>query len=222
MISYVDLFAGIGGFHEALKQIENTKCVFASEIDKNAIEVYSKNHKLTPSGNISAIKPEEIPSFDLLCAGFPCQPFSKGGKQVGFNDARGTLFFDILRILKYHKPKYILLENVANLISHDKGNTYHVITESLRKLGYSLPEKPLVMSPTDIGIPVNRPRTFIPGIRKHNSKYVEIEVPKTDKNKLSILEYFKFKRINIKNKPELFINEYELKVLLMWDEFYKG
>lgn len=222
MISYVDLFAGIGGFHEALKQINNTQCVFASEIDKNAAEIYAVNHKILPSGDISNIRPESIPSFDLLCAGFPCQPFSKGGKQIGFNDVRGTLFFDIIEILKYHKPKYILLENVANLISHDKGNTYQVILKSLKKLGYSLPENPLIISPTDIGIPVNRPRTFIPGIRNHKLAYIHIDIPKYDKKNLSIMEYFNFKKKDPKSNKELFINEYELKVLMMWDEFYKG
>jgi DNA (cytosine-5)-methyltransferase 1 len=222
MILYVDLFAGIGGFHEALNQIKNTRCVFASEIDQHAANIYEKNHKLKPSGDISTIKSENIPSFNLLCAGFPCQPFSKSGKQIGFNDVRGTLFFDILRILRFHKPKYLLLENVANLISHDNGNTYKVIIESLKKLGYSLPEKPLIISPTDIGIPVNRPRTFIPGIKNHTSEYIHFNIPKFDKKKLSIMDYYKFKKINIKSNAELFISEYELNVLIMWDEFYQG
>ena len=157
-----------------------------------------------------------------MCAGFPCQPFSKGGKQIGFNDVRGTLFFDIVRILKYHKPDYILLENVANLVSHDNGNTYTVIINSLKKLGYNVPDKPVIISPTDLGIPVNRPRTFIPGILKKNKKQVLIDLPDIDKKHLSIMEYFSFNTYDSIENQELYLNPYEVKVLKMWDEFYQG
>lgn len=222
MIRFIDLFAGIGGFHQALKDFGAAECVFASEIDTDARNIYTLNHGIIPSGDISTIDVKEIPSFDLLCAGFPCQPFSKGGKQIGFNDVRGTLFFDIVRILKHHKPDYVLLENVANLVSHDKGNTYSVIINSLKQLGYVVPDRPVIISPTDLGIPVNRPRTFIPAVRKKIRKQVCIDLHKIDKKELSILDYFNFNTYDSNMHQELFLNSYEVQVLQMWDEFYQG
>ena len=112
-VKYIDLFAGIGGFHQAMNSF-NAQCVFASEWDKAAAQTYLENYKMMPSGDITSIKEEDIPKHDILCAGFPCQAFSISGKQKGFNDTRGTLFFDIARIVKYHKPKVLLLENVRN------------------------------------------------------------------------------------------------------------
>ena len=142
---FVDLFAGIGGFHYAMQQF-NGECVFASEINKYAIEAYAKNHHTNADFDITKIHPEtDIPPFDVLCAGFPCQAFSKAGGQQGFKDkTRGTLFFNILTVLETHRPSYILLENVRNLVSHDKGDTWKVITDSLKELGYRLTEKPLI------------------------------------------------------------------------------
>ena len=113
MIKFIDLFAGIGGFHQALKNEGGFECVFASEIDSNASKIYELNHNFPAKNDITKTDVKNIPHHDLICAGFPCQPFSKGGFQNGFDDARGTLFFDILRIAKAHKPKVIFLENVA-------------------------------------------------------------------------------------------------------------
>ena len=135
------------------------------------------------------IKYEDIPEFDILCGGFPCQPFSKSGNLKGFEDTRGTLFFDILEILNEHKPKYILLENVSNLVSHDNGNTYKRITESLKEIGYVIPEQPCIISPHNIGIPVLRPRVYIPGVFRSDSK-INISIKPIDKNKLDALDYF--------------------------------
>ena len=120
--TFIDLFAGIGGFHLALSSF-GAKCIFASEWDKDAQKVYEYNFKLKPHGDITQIDPSAIPKHDILCAGFPCQAFSISGKQKGFEDSRGTLFFDVARITKEHKPKIILLENVKNFATHDKGNT---------------------------------------------------------------------------------------------------
>lgn len=220
MLQFIDLFSGIGGFHEALKQIGNSRCVFASEIDIEASKVYLSNHGLDPYGDITKVSTHEIPKFDLLCAGFPCQPFSKGGNQNGFDDNRGILFFDIARIIDYHKPKYILLENVPNLVKHDSGNTYSTIINTLTKLGYHVPQKPLIISPHNIGIPVHRPRTFIPcTLELQSTDQVNIEVPTFKYQHNYIQEFFNFPQHKSK---DVNLTKYEIKVLKMWDEFYKG
>ena len=120
--TFIDLFAGIGGFHYALSSC-GAKCVFACEWNSFAQKTYIDNFGVIPQGDITKIEAKDIPTHDILCAGFPCQAFSIAGKQKGFEDVRGTLFFDIVRIAEYHKPKILFLENVKNLISQDTGNT---------------------------------------------------------------------------------------------------
>ena len=159
-LKFIDLFCGIGGFHQALKNI-NGKCVFASDIDEKCRKTYETNYGVKPSGDITKIRVEEIPSFDVLCGGFPCQPFSKAGHQKGFDDDRGNLFFNICDIVKYHKPKYIILENVRNLASHDDGNTWIVIRENIRKLGYITYDEPVVLNVLHFNVPQNRERVVI-------------------------------------------------------------
>lgn len=220
VIRFIDLFAGIGGFHKAMESF-NGECVFASEIDKDCGDVYFNNYSINPAGDITTIKENLIPRHDILLAGFPCQPFSKGGARKGFDDTRGTLFFDIVRILKFHKPKYFLLENVSNLVSHDNGNTYRVISETLRELGYSIPNTPIILSPNQFGIPVLRKRIYIPGILK---KYGNFE------SKFNFLLEKKYSKkldaysvIDVKfNDKSLNISEYEDKVIRLWNDFYKN
>lgn len=156
--TFIDLFAGIGGFHQALSHF-GAKCVFASEIDKYARQTYFDNYGLTPFGDITQINAEDIPVHDILCAGFPCQAFSISGKQKGFDDVRGTLFFDIVRIVKYHTPKIILLENVKNLAKHDNGNTLTIILSHLNELGYKAYYQ--VLNASHFGIAQNRERIYI-------------------------------------------------------------
>lgn len=156
-LKFIDLFAGIGGFHLALSSFD-LKCVFASEWDKHAKQVYTKNFGIKPHGDITLINERDIPKHDILCAGFPCQAFSISGKQKGFEDSRGTLFFDIARITKYHKPKILLLENVYNLEKHDNGNTLEVILKTLIELGYNCFYK--VLNASHYGIPQIRRRIF--------------------------------------------------------------
>ena len=161
---YIDLFCGIGGFHQAM---ENLGGVYACDIDSDCRNTYYNNYKIEPDSDITKVDVTEIPKHEVLCAGFPCQSFSKAGKRLGFSDeTKGTLFFDICRILQYHKPKYALLENVRNLVSHDKGNTWRVIYNSLVELGYNVIEEPLIFSPHYIGIPQHRERVFIMCVRK--------------------------------------------------------
>lgn len=164
--NFIDLFCGIGGFHLAMTSLGG-KCVFASDIDESCRNTYYANYGIMPAGDIKKIAAEDIPSHDVLCAGFPCQSFSKAGNRLGFKDStKGTLFFDILRILEYHKPQYALLENVRNLASHDHGNTWKTIYESLKGLGYDLLPQPVIFSPHYLGIPQHRERVFIMCIRK--------------------------------------------------------
>ena len=153
--TFIDLFCGIGGFHEALTQLGGT-CVLASDIDEKCKKIYEKNYKIKPEGDIKDIDIPSIPNFDVLCAGFPCQPFSKAGHQKGFEDDRGNLFFNICDIVKHHKPKYLLLENVRNLSTHDDGNTWNVIHKHILDMGYSTYDIPLILNVLHFNVPQNR------------------------------------------------------------------
>nr|WP_315265456.1 DNA (cytosine-5-)-methyltransferase [Moraxella osloensis] len=177
--TFIDLFAGIGGFHFALQQLGG-KCVFASEIDVNAQKTYFVNHGLMPFGDITLAETKaKIPQkFDILCAGFPCQAFSIAGYQKGFSDSRGTLFFDIEQIIKSHRPKVVFLENVKNLVSHDKGNTFNIILDILKnKLNYEVFYK-VLNTAEYANIPQNRERIFIVAFdKKQNFDTSKFEFP---------------------------------------------
>ena len=162
---YIDLFAGIGGFRQAFESNGNFECVFSSEFNKACQQVYSLNYGDIPSGDITKINEMNIPNFDILSAGFPCQPFSISGKKKGFEDTRGTLFFDICRIIKAKEPKVVLLENVRHLIQHDKGKTFKVILKHLLDLGYNVSYK--VLNAKDFGLPQTRERVFIVASKYH-------------------------------------------------------
>ncbi len=183
-IRYIDLFAGIGGFHQAMN-LFNGKCVFASEWDKNAAKTYFENYGILPDGNITKIKEEEIPSHDMLCGGFPCQAFSISGKQKGFEDTRGTLFFDVARIANYHKPKVLLLENVRNFEKHDNGKTLKTVLNTLKELNYNVNYK--VLNASHYGLPQNRERIFIVGFRKDLS-VDDFKFPEPVNKKVSLLD----------------------------------
>ncbi|MDX9846775.1 MAG: DNA cytosine methyltransferase [Tenuifilaceae bacterium] len=215
---FIDLFAGIGGFHIAMESLGG-KCVFASEIDKFAIATYRANFGIDPAFDITQVPEDKIPPHDVLCAGFPCQAFSKAGKQNGFDDTRGTLFFDILRILKYHRPKYILLENVRNLVAHDKGRTWQVIHKNLIDLGYLIPHKPIIISPHQIGVPQLRDRVFIPGILTEHAHENELKIsmPKPKRNATMAQT-----AIDRKTAKDLKISDYEEYVLSAWNDFLQG
>lgn len=161
-LTFIDLFSGLGGFRIALESL-GAQCVFSSEIDLHARETYYMNFGEYPSGDITKISEKEIPEHDILCAGFPCQPFSHAGLRKGFDDARGTLFFDIIRIAKARRPKVLFLENVSGLTSHDNGKTIQVIKEQIANLGYTLYYK--TMNAMHYGIPQNRNRWYGVAIR---------------------------------------------------------
>lgn len=180
---FIDLFAGIGGFHYALQSF-GAECVFASEIDKYASKVYEQNHHIKPQGDITKINELDIPYHDILCAGFPCQAFSISGKQKGFEDTRGTLFFDIARIAKYHQPKILFLENVKNFVKHDNGNTLKIVKNTLENLGYTVYHK--VLNTNRFGLPQNRERIYFVAFNKKHFKEVLFTFPEV--NKVSKLE----------------------------------
>ena len=159
--TFIDLFAGIGGFHQAMVSLGG-ECVFASDIDADCRKTYEDNYGITPEGDITKIEAKDIPDFDILLGGFPCQAFSIIGKKEGFaNETCGTLFFDIERILKEKRPPAFMLENVRNLTAHDGGNTFKTIKEHLEALGYHVHAK--VLNALDYGVPQKRERIFIVG-----------------------------------------------------------
>ena len=167
--TFIDLFAGIGGIRLPYDSLGG-ECVFSSEIDKWAIETYKANFNEIPSGDITKIEAKDIPNFDILLGGFPCQAFSVAGKKMGFEDARGTLFFDIARILKEHKPMAFHLENVKGLLSHDKGRTFQTMLNILENdLGYKVFYK--VLNALDFGMPQHRNRIMIVGFKNHNADF---------------------------------------------------
>lgn len=158
---FIDLFAGIGGIRLGFEHVGG-QCVFSSEFDEDACKTYEANFGEHPSGDITKIDAKDIPDFDILLAGFPCQAFSIIGKKEGFaNETCGTLFFDIERILMEKRPPAFMLENVRNLTAHDGGNTFRTIKEHLEALGYHVHAK--VLNALDYGVPQNRHRIFIVG-----------------------------------------------------------
>lgn len=170
---FIDLFAGLGGFHLALSELGH-ECVFASELRPDLQELYTQNFPDTRiEGDITQIAVESIPAHDILCGGFPCQPFSQAGKQLGFTDeGRGNLFDNIMDILRHHSPRYVFLENVQNLKNHDGGNTWKIIYETLSEL-YHIKEA--ILSPHQFGTPQHRFRIYIVGVLKTNANPSPLE-----------------------------------------------
>lgn len=168
MFKFIDLFSGIGGFHQGASWAGGM-CVLASDIDEIANQTYERNYGVKPMGDIYEIKGEDIPDFDLLCAGFPCQAFSQVGQRKGLADERGILIFQVLRILKEKQPKAFILENVKGLLSIQKGEIFKMILENLENEGYCVYTK--VLEAKDYGTPQLRKRLFFVGIRK------DIETP---------------------------------------------
>lgn len=172
--TFIDLFAGIGGFRLAMQRCGG-KCVFSSEWDEAAQKTYFANYGEYPFGDITKAETKEcIPQgFDVLCAGFPCQPFSISGKMRGFNDTRGTLFFDVCEVIKRHHPKIVFLENVKHLVHHDHGNTLRTILHNLSELGYNVSWK--LLNASDFGVAQNRERIIIVASRVGSFDFDKLE-----------------------------------------------
>ena len=156
--TFIDLFAGLGGFRIALESL-GAKCVYSNEWDASVQKVYAENFGDTPEGDITQVDENTIPDHDILCAGFPCQAFSISGKQRGFADSRGTLFFDVARIVKAKRPKVVFMENVKNFVTHDDGKTLEVVKGTMEELGYTFYQK--VLNAVDYGVPQKRERIYM-------------------------------------------------------------
>lgn len=156
--TFIDLFAGLGGFRIALESL-GAKCVYSNEWDEPVQKVYAENFGDVPEGDITQVDENTIPDFDILCAGFPCQAFSISGKQRGFEDSRGTLFFDVARIVKAKQPKIVFMENVKNFATHDNGRTLSVVKTTMEELGYTFYQK--VLNAVDYGVPQKRERIYM-------------------------------------------------------------
>lgn len=186
-LKFIDLFAGLGGFHLALHKL-GCECVFASELKEDLRKLYEINFPGTNiQGDITKIDVHEIPSHDILCAGFPCQPFSLAGKRLGFNDGdgRGNLFYTICDIIDAHRPHYVLLENVSNLKGHDNGNTWQTIKEELEARDYAVVE-PAILSPHQFGIPQHRKRIYIVCEDKHKGCLEHFKFPNSETKECDI------------------------------------
>lgn len=228
-MKFVDIFAGIGGFHQALESL-NCECVCASEIDDKCVEIYKRNFPHTKIvGDINK-NYKKLPNFDILCGGFPCQPFSKAGKQEGFNDLkRGRLFYVLMDIIKLHPEcKFVLLENVKNL--SDNTQNWNVIQESLQKLNFYVTDLPIILSPHQFGIPQIRERVYILGIRKDirdQKKLPNGSIHMSDLKRLflknDICKDGDARKILEHNVSRSYcISEEQLDILNMWYEFKVG
>ncbi|WP_177388669.1 DNA cytosine methyltransferase [uncultured Campylobacter sp.] len=171
-ISFIDLFCGIGGIRLGMEK-QGLKCIMSCDINSECRKTYYENFGEKPLGDIIKINKDSIPQHDILCAGFPCQPFSISGRQRGFEDTRGTLFFEICKIASIKKPPVIFLENVKHLVYHDKGNTLRTIISKLQELGYSISWK--VLNGINFGVPQNRERIVIIGSRQKNFDFNQIK-----------------------------------------------
>lgn len=163
MYKFVDLFCGIGGFRVALEK-QGLECVFSCDIDENVQRAYEKNFGERPAGDITEINEKEIPSHDVLCAGFPCQSFSISGKQKGIRDNRGRLFYEIVRVARYHQPYVMLLENVKNILSVDNGTVIKTIRSKLDEIGYHMHLS--ILNSSYFGVPQSRERVYFVCLRK--------------------------------------------------------
>ena len=179
MHRFVDLFSGIGGFRVALEQ-EGMECVFSCDIDDKVRDVYHQNFAEYPRGDITTLLNSDIPPHDILCAGFPCQPFSLSGKAKGFKDNRGRLFFEIVRIAKYHNPHVLLLENVKNILTIDDGNVLQTIYTALGEVGYNLQH--YTLNSSHFGIPQRRERVYFVALRANGSLKHSNPIPNYRKN----------------------------------------
>lgn len=210
MLKFIDLFSGIGGFHLALKKMGH-QCVFACEIDKTLADLYEKNYGIKPEGDIKKVDIKSIPAHDILCAGFPCQPFSKAGKRLGRKDnTLGNLIDEIVKILHHHKPTFFILENVPFIAKQDNENMWRYIKNEFERAGYVSDEK--IFSPHHFGIPQHRQRIYIVGSRKGLKHFSWIE-PQTELQTdiRSVLD-------SNPNEAKV-IGEQEQKCLDLWQEF---
>jgi DNA (cytosine-5)-methyltransferase 1 len=227
--TYIDLFAGIGGFRHAMTDYshEQAQCLYASEIDPDASKVYEYNFKQKPLGDIRTIFPTKMgfKAPDVICGGFPCQTFSKAGGQAGFKDSRGTLFREIIRIIEEYefdtRPKILLLENVQNLIAHDKGETWKTIHHEIQEAGYNVVDEPIVAAPKDFDVPQLRNRAIILAVRKDlYDGPIALPFQRKKKNEVALVNVLDSQTTAEVNQ-KYSLDEKETKILDCWDDFIR-
>jgi DNA (cytosine-5)-methyltransferase 1 len=220
-LKFVDLFCGIGGFHQALQKInQNIHCVLACDIDKNCRDIYTKNYGIEPLEDIKKIDEKSIPDFDILCAGFPCQAFSNGGKKRCFDDERGLLFDEIMRIARYKKPSFMFLENVKHILKVSNGQVIKYIKDKINEIGYVL--QIFQISPHNYGVPQQRERIYFVCVRNDIYNGSEIVLPNRHDNELTKeikLEKYLLNYDQVDKK--YFLEQEILNVLNAWDEMIK-
>ncbi|MDV4012612.1 DNA (cytosine-5-)-methyltransferase [Elizabethkingia anophelis] len=213
-MKFIDLFAGLGGFHKALHKLGH-ECVFVSELNPTLRQVYTENWGIEVHGDIKKIVEKEIetiPEHDILCGGFPCQPFSKAGKQLGRDDDRGTLFDEIVKILDFRKPTFFILENVPFIAKHDNEATWEYMKNELDRIGYKVDHN--IYSPQDFGIPQHRKRIFIVGSRIGLDHFSFDEIDKNKASEINIHNYIETEPVNAKKLAKANQDCIEL-----WQEF---
>jgi DNA (cytosine-5)-methyltransferase 1 len=214
-MKFVDLFSGIGGFHQALTKL-GCECVCACDINKHARETYEDNYKIKPVNDVKDLDPEKMPDFDIICAGFPCQPFSNGGKKKTFDDKRGLLFDEIMRIAKVKKPRFMFLENVKHILKVSNGEVIAYIKKRIKDEGYTL--QLFQISPHQYGIPQQRERVFFVCVRNDIYNNVPIVLPKYEGGPVDFTKF-------LENKDDIdskyFIDGDILNVLEAWDEMIR-
>jgi len=214
-VKFVDLFCGIGGFHSALSELGH-ECVFSCDSDKDAASIYERNFGISAHKDIRDCR--NLPDFDILCAGFPCQPFSKSGSQEGFEDeTRGTLFHEIIRIVRESAPKILFLENVPNLEGHDGGNTYAVIKQSIEKEGYRFWSD--ILSPHTFGTPQIRKRLYMVGIKDEYCKLQGFNFPNGSKSKTDVRSLLDKKSSVLK---KYYLTEGDIEILNHWNYYIQN
>lgn len=222
-LDYIELFSGIGAFTQAIRRIDpGARCLLAADSDPLCSEVYRDNYGIDSLRDIRGIDVSDVPDHDLCFFSPPCQAFSKSGNRQGFEDARGTLVYEVFRILDAKHPGYILMENVQNLVTHDHGRTMRVILDSLHSLGYRTTSLPIILSPHQLGIPQTRPRAFLPGIYDPSMADVPLDIRfdagkgKEECSVESIIDH------SFDNDPALAISDRERFILDAWDAFIQG
>lgn len=208
-MTFIDLFAGLGGFRLALESL-GAKCVYSNEWDEPVQKVYFDNFGDIPEGDITKVDEKLIPNHDILCAGFPCQAFSISGKQRGFEDSRGTLFFDVARIVREKKPKIVFMENVKNFATHDEGRTLAVVKGTMEELGYQFNAK--VLNAVDYGVPQKRERIYMVCFR-NDLKVSDFKFPKAFELSRHVEDYLLEDEELVKdlyvNRPDMYYNNTE-------------
>lgn len=222
-IEYIELFSGIGAFSQAIEKVnKNSICLYGADFNPDCAKVYSLNygieslHDLTKDEDKKDIKKHNFCFFSP-----PCQAFSKSGHQKGFEDTRGTLIYEVFKILEEFHPRYILMENVRNLVSHNNGQTWSTINEVLRNLGYRIPSKPVILSPHYFGVPQTRERAFIPGIYDPEHSHEDLVLDFGHFTSKEQNDIYSIIDVN-ENSPELKLTDKENLVLDAWDEFYQN